>query len=162
MAATAVLWSSWFASVALVVGLALRRIDRIYWTHWYDLSTEEPLKALEWKQIRELMEKDPLEHQRCCRWSLRWLVLDLTVLAILISLVWFFLELIRDPGRYVVANGIKEFVPSAGVFALVGAALALQVPAVNPLPGNTLYLSEEVQRGLLICITEVLEKQVFG
>ena len=125
MAATAVLWSSWFASVALVVGLALRRIDRIYWTHWYDLSTEEPLKALEWKQIRELMEKDPLEHQRCCRWSLRWLVLDLTVLAILISLVWFFLELIRDPGRYVVANGIKEFVPSAGVFALVGAALGV-------------------------------------
>ena len=71
------------------------------------------------------MEKDPLDHQRCFRWSLRWLVLDLPVLAILLSLVWFFLELIRDPGRYVVAHEIKEFVPSAGMFALVGAALGV-------------------------------------
>ena len=125
MAAMFVLWSSWFATVALVVLLVHRRIDHIYRTHWYDLSTKGPLKRLKWQQIRKVMEKDPLEHQHCCRWSLRWLVLDLTVLAILISLVWFFLELIRDPGRYVVANGIKNFVPSAGVFAFVGAALAV-------------------------------------
>ena len=75
--------------------------------------------------------------------------------------------LIRRLSGYGVYDGVidtfRSLVGDIQVFQhpLVGAALALQVPAVNPLPGNTLYLSEEVQLGLLIFITEVLEKQQF-
>ena len=121
-----ILWSSWFATLVLVVRLALHRIDRVYRTHWYDPSTTGSLKELEWQQIRDVIEEDPLKHQRRCRCPRKSIWIDLPVFAILFSLVWLFRELILHPSQYgLLANGIQEFTPAVGVFSLAGAALGV-------------------------------------
>ena len=118
-----ILLSSWAAGVVLAIWLACRHIGRVYRTHWYDLSKKGPLKELEWCQICEVMEKDPLENQRGCRRPGKWLCLDLPVFAILIALFWASFKLICYPDRYDVVKDV--FGLPVGVSALVGAALAV-------------------------------------
>ena len=83
-----ILWSIWAAIVVLAICLACRHIFRIYRTSWYDLSRKGPLAELEWRQIREVMENDPLEIQPCCRWPWKQFCLDFPVLAILTLFFW--------------------------------------------------------------------------
>lgn len=57
-----ILLASWFGVLASSVFLGIRRLKRVYWKNWYDLSEKGPNGEMEWYQIRELMEKDPLQN----------------------------------------------------------------------------------------------------
>ena len=121
-----ILWSIWAAIVVLAICLACRHIFRIYRTSWYDLSRKGPLAELEWRQIREVMENDPLEIQPCCRWPWKQFCLDFPVLAILTLFFWSSFLLIYDLDRFdVFANNINKMGLATGVFALAGTALAV-------------------------------------
>ena len=116
---------SWGALIILALWLCLRRFRRVYRTHWYDLSREGPLEEMKWQQIREATEKDPLDHQRCCRWSKEWLTIDCTVLVILLLFVGYIFVLNIHPD-WLGADGkniqelFQEFVLPASALALVG------------------------------------------
>ena len=81
---------------------------------------------MDWQQIREVMEKDPLDHQRRWRWSKEWLCIDCAVFVILISLVIYFFVLTPNPNPVsVVFKDIEKFVLPAGVLALIGTAVTV-------------------------------------
>lgn len=121
---------SWGALFILARWLGLRRFRRVYRTHWYDLSREGPLEEMKWQQIREATEKDPLDHQRCCRWSKEWLTIDCTVLVILLLFVGYIFVLNIHPD-WLGADGkniqelFQEFVLPASALALVGTTVTV-------------------------------------
>lgn len=74
-------------SIAVTIGIFWwQRLKRVYCRTWYDLSAEGPNEEMEWCQIRELMEADPLNHnregreQKWCRISKRHLPYDFAIL----------------------------------------------------------------------------------
>ena len=120
------LWGIWLA-MALVTGcLACRHIRRTYRTDWYDLSRKGPLQELEWQQIHDVMEKDPLVSEPRWRWSRKRLCPDLAVSAIVVLLFLAGALLICDPDRWcVVTKRINEFGLPTGLAALGGTAVAV-------------------------------------
>ena len=84
-----VLLASWISALVLLIWLGYRRYKRVYQTKWYDLSKKGPNEEMEWYQIRQLMERDPMRYQCSYRSSQKYIRSDIFKFIVLIDILGF-------------------------------------------------------------------------
>ena len=87
-----ILLAGWTSALVL---FGYQRYKRVYWTKWYDLSKKGPNEEMEWCQIRQLMEKDPMQSQDR-RFPVKYLFIDIFWGMVLILIFCVSLSLIYD------------------------------------------------------------------
>ena len=84
-----VLLAGWISALVLLIWLGYRRYKRVYQTKWYDLSKKGPNEEMEWYQIRQLMERDPMRYQCSYRSSQKYIRSDIFKFIVLIDILGF-------------------------------------------------------------------------
>ena len=72
-----ILLAGWLSVLVLLINLGIRRFKRVYRTKWYDLSKKGPNEEMEWCQIRQLMERDPMGYRCSCRCPKKYIFTDI-------------------------------------------------------------------------------------
>ena len=113
-----ILLAGWISALVLFLMLGVRRFKRVYRTKWYDLSKEGPNEKMKWCQIRQLMERDPMQDQDRlpCRLPGRYFLIDIFGAIVLILIFYGSFRLICDfqnwDAKYGVAVGVLTLVVS--------------------------------------------------
>ena len=84
-----ILLAGWTSALVLFLWLGYQRYKRVYWTKWYDLSKKGPNEEMEWYQIRQLMERDPMRYQCSYRSSQKYILIDIFRFIVLIDILGF-------------------------------------------------------------------------
>ena len=119
-----VLIASWVGLVVLSLFVWFRRLKRVYLKDWYDLSEQGPNEEMEWQQIRELMEEDPVRDRRLgCRFPRKQFVLDL--IGVIVVTIIFYASLTFILCVKTWSDDLAKIGALSGVPALVIAVVAI-------------------------------------
>ena len=120
------LLSVWGAGVGLTLWYICGHIDRVYRTHWFDLTKQANPRQTEWTEIDDLIGVEPLEYERSFRypeWKLFRDFLVLLIIGIFFSSTFELILSFRPKGSGV--SGISDWVLPAGLLALIGTVLTV-------------------------------------
>ena len=106
-----ILLAGWTSALALLLWFGYQRCKRVYWTKWYDLSKKGPNEEMKWCQIRQLMERDPIQDQHRFRcFPVKYFLIDIFWIMVFILIFCASLRLICDfqswDDKYDVAVGV--------------------------------------------------------
>lgn len=119
-----VLLVGWVSALVLVIWLGYQRYKRVYQTKWYDLSKKGPNEEMEWYQIRQLMERDPMGCQCSYRSSQKYILSDIFRFIVLIDILGFIVPVLILSDSSFQNWDAKDSV-AVGVLTLVGSVATI-------------------------------------
>ena len=116
--------SVWGAGVGLTLWYIIRRVDRIYRTHWFNPTKQANLRHAEWAEIDDLIGGEPLKYKRSYRIPERESFWDFLALLILVIFFGSTFKLIHSIDAKDLSD-ISAWALSAGVLAFIGTVVTV-------------------------------------
>ena len=114
--------AAYFVALTFLANLWWGRFNRVYKCHWYDLSRNGPNEDMCFRDIKRIMDCDPLDLQkrRQYRFPLKYVALDIMVAFVAVLVTYSIILTVCSYPQIDLENKLGLIFPS-GLLALVGA-----------------------------------------